>query len=148
MGSIARSWSLPRRALINFTTTAVVHTIAFAGASLPPTAKCTRPNFALCKLHKIACCPFCHEQHYVMQRVAKAVLSGVRRLRLQKTQSVLDYLGVKTWHEVSGASAWTPARECLPAKASPRRNTDACSRCTGTWRRSASHGIGNTRTRR
>jgi len=104
MKELSRSWSLPRRALINFKTTAVVCTIAHgvAGGCLPATARsCTVPDFALCQLHKLACCPVCYKLEYVTQRVAKAVLSGLKRLRLRKTQSVLEYLGVDTWHEVS-----------------------------------------------
>lgn len=116
-----QSYTMPRQSLLTFKKAALVCTIAHgAAATLLPAGGAalraaawshptfTAPSFALCKLHKIACCPVCHKQEYVAQRVAKAVLSGLKRLGLSKTQSVLEYLGVKTWHEVSMRSA----RDC------------------------------------
>jgi hypothetical protein len=119
-----RSYAMPRQSLLTFKKAALVCTIAHgAAATLLPAGGATlrtaawsqptftAPSFALCKLHRIACCPVCHKQEYVAQRVAKAVLSGLKRLGLSKTQSVLEYLGVKTWHEVPRAPPAT-ARCC------------------------------------
>jgi hypothetical protein len=118
-----RVYTMPRQALLNFKKAALVCTIAHGAASCGATLRVaagsqptyTGPVFALCKLHQIACCPVCHKQEYVAQRVAKAVLSGLKRLGLRKTQSVLEYLGVKTWHEVSLRAA----RDC-PAIVGPQ----------------------------
>ena len=126
----ARMYTMPRHALLNFKKAALVCTIAHgAAATLLPAGGAalraaawshptfTAPSFALCKLHQIACCPVCHKQEYVAQRVAKAVLSGLKRLGLRKTQSVLEYLGVKTWHEVSLRAPATalPSRPAIAA---------------------------------
>lgn len=146
-----RSWSLSRRAMLNFKTTAMVCTIAHGVSGRPP-AKCTgllalRPpvhlpaagcDFALCKRHKIACCPVCYKQQYVQQRVTKAVLSGLKRLHLNKTKSVLEYLGVGAWQEVFAASA-----SCVLT--STDRNLR---RCTSISTRSVSRGTLRIRTRR
>jgi hypothetical protein len=121
----ARMYTMPRHALLNFKKAALVCTIAHGAASGGATLRVaagsqptyTGPSFARCKLHQIACCPVCHKQEYVAQRVAKAVLSGLKRLGLRKTQSVLEYLGVKTWHEVCLRAPATalPSRPAIAA---------------------------------
>lgn len=108
-----RPYAMPRQALLHFKKAAVVCTIAHGATSCAAALRGAQPtysapSFALCKPHRIACCPVCHKQEYVAQRVVKAVLSGLKRLGLRKTQSVLEYLGVNTWHEVPLRSA----RDC------------------------------------
>ena len=108
----ARSYSMPRHAMLNLASTAVLCSAprAVACASRPFSADvgASRPFSAdvgaTCALHRIPCCPACHPQQYMTSRVTRSVESALRRLRLQKTQSVLQYLGVETWGEVRGGA--------------------------------------------
>ena len=53
-----------------------------------------------CADHLLVWCPLCDEAQYMRRRVLKSVNCSLKRLGLQKTQPVLDYLGAETWEQV------------------------------------------------
>jgi hypothetical protein len=107
----ARKYSMPRHAMLNLAGTAALcagPAALCAGRAPLSAAACgsllSRPFsadvFATCALHRIPCCPACHPHQYMTNRVIRSVEGALRRLRLQKTQSILQYLGAETWDEV------------------------------------------------
>ena len=53
-----------------------------------------------CPQHRLSPCPVCHDEVYLRNRVKKAVTGALKRLGLQKTKSILCYLGTNTWTPV------------------------------------------------
>ena len=102
---IARSYSTPRQAMLNVASVALFckgSTVA-CETRIPAALSqhtCCVPSVSICKLHRGSCCPACDPQQYVTHRVVKAVVCGLKRLGLKKTQSILLYLGVNTRKEV------------------------------------------------
>ncbi len=102
---IARSYSTPRQAMLNVASVALFckGSNVACGSRIPEVLSrhaCWVPSVSICKLHGVSCCPACDPQQYVTHRVVKAVVCGLKRLGLKKTQPILQYLGVNSWKEV------------------------------------------------
>ena len=54
----------------------------------------------ICETHQISTCPVCNSDDYARRRVCKAVAGALKRLRIKKNMSVLDYLGADSWSQV------------------------------------------------
>jgi hypothetical protein len=57
---------------------------------------------SVCALHKLCSCPSCHPDEYMRRRIIKAVIGGLKRIGLRKTQSIMTYLGGNSWEQVLG----------------------------------------------
>lgn len=54
----------------------------------------------LCVTHKLSTCPVCKSEDYVRRRVCNVVLSALKRLKIRKSMTILEYLGADSWKQV------------------------------------------------
>ena len=53
-----------------------------------------------CAAHQVILCPVCDENGYLKRRICKVVSGALRRMKLQKKKSFLEYLGAESWEQV------------------------------------------------
>jgi hypothetical protein len=108
---------MPRQAMLNVASAALFCTgsnVVACGSRIPVVLSrhtlCV-PAVRICKLHAVSCCPAFVPQQYVTHRIVKAVVCGLKRLGLKKTQSILQYLGVSTWSDQKTRASTIKKRE-------------------------------------
>ena len=53
-----------------------------------------------CAEHQVTLCPVCDENGYLKRRVCKVVSGALKRMKLHKKKSYLEYLGAESWQQI------------------------------------------------
>lgn len=65
-----------------------------------PFAHTRHPGDRTCVKHQLPTCPVCKSEEYVRRRVCNVVCSALKRLRMKKSMTILEYLGADSWQQV------------------------------------------------